>query len=97
MKKIKLALMGTAITAAICSAFVTKSDPDCSGAPQYYYQGGGYYPAGIMGEAYDCDFGTGAGTCTYYKPDPAGHPYQYAGCQLGDFFWLYNATGRAKK
>ena len=97
MKRIKFTLMTLAIGAAVCSAFVTKQDPDCSGAPQYYYQGGVYYPAGTMGDTYDCDFGSGASTCTYYKPDPAGHPYDYALCQYGDYLVIGIAKDQAKK
>lgn len=88
MKRIKIALMTAAIAAALCSAFVTKSADFCDDYPQYYYENGYYYPAGIQGESYDCFYVSGINTCTYYKPDPAGAPYTYALCHYGDFIRL---------
>lgn len=98
MKRFKIALMTTAIAAAMCSAFVTKPADICDDCPQYYYANGYYYPAGNMGESYDCDNGgSGANTCTYYKPDPAGAPYTYALCHYGEFYFISLKADQSKK
>ena len=88
MKKIRILLLGTAVVAAVCSAFATKSDVVCEDCPQYYKSGSNYYPVpGNFGEAYDCDYYNGATTCTYYKPDPF-QPNYYAPCRFGDYIIL---------
>jgi len=87
MKKIRILLLGTAVVAAVCSAFATKSDVVCEDCPQYYLSGNNYYPAGVFGETYDCDSWTTAVTCTYYKPDP-GQPNYYAPCRFGTYIYI---------
>lgn len=83
MNKIKLALIATAILTAVGGAFATKPCFQCEHSTQYYYNGIGYVYAGEYGVDFDCA-GT-AGTCTYYIPDPAGHPNIYAPCHLGGY------------
>jgi len=85
MKRIKLALMTTAIAAAVCSAFATKTDPLCGDCPQYYLSMGVYYPAGVQGYNYDCDTHD-INTCTYYKP--ADHPTEYWSCNIGQYIFI---------
>jgi hypothetical protein len=87
MKRIRILLLSTAIVAAVCSAFATKMDVVCEDCPQYYLSGSNYYPAGVFGVNYDCDYWTNAVTCTYYRPDPA-QPNYYAPCRFGDYIYL---------
>jgi len=91
--------MGTAIVAAMCSAFANKADVVCEDCPQYYLSGSNYYPAGVYGENFDCDYHGDGTTCTYYRPDPAGQPFYYAPCRFGDFIYINIKTNenRAKK
>ncbi len=89
--------MTMAIAAAVCCAFVSKHDPDptCGDTPQYYLVGyNTYIYAGDLGYDYDCDWNASV-TCTYYKPDPAGHPDTYATCHLGNIT-LFNGAAKAK-
>jgi hypothetical protein len=82
MNKIKLAFTATAIIFAIGSAFAFRPCT-CEGWTQYYWNGSSYVPAGQDGVDYTC--WTTAGTCTYYIPDPFGHPNTYAPCKTGAF------------
>ena len=99
MKRIRITLMTLAVAAAVCSAFATKSDPLCYDCPQYYLSGGVYYPAGVKGYNYDCDEGSAANTCTFYKP--IDHPNEYWGCNLGVYIYIQgikdNKNQAAKK
>ena len=81
--------MTTAIAAAVCSAFVSKSKTlDCVDTPQYYLVGyNTYIYAGEFGYDFDCNYDPSS-TCTYYKWDPFLHPDSYATCHLGDFVKL---------
>lgn len=79
--------MATAIVAAVCCAFATKTDPVCVDCPQYYVINNTYMYAGIWGVDFDCQFDPG-GACTYYKPDPGGHPDVYAECHDGDIMFI---------
>jgi hypothetical protein len=87
MNKIKLALVATAIMAAIGGAFATRPCVQCENSTQYWFDGVNYYPAGTYGVHYDC-WNT-AGTCTYYRPDPAFHPNVYVPCRTGVFEPIY--------
>ena len=88
MKKIKFSLMTMAVVAAVCCAFVTKSPDDpCMNEPQYYFDGISYQPAGEFGYNFDCDDDP-AVTCSWYKPDPVGHPNTYASCHLGNYIFI---------
>jgi hypothetical protein len=89
MKKIKVALMTTAIAAAVCCAFVTKPALSCEDMPQFYWDGAKYMPAGEYGYNFDCiDETTLALNCTYYQTDPLNHPDQFAVCHHGAYFWI---------
>jgi hypothetical protein len=88
MKRAKIVLITTAIVAAVCCAFVTKTDPVCVDCTQYYLTDINVYRyAGIWGNDFDCDYDPG-GACTYYKPDPAGHPDVYVMCHDGDIIFI---------
>ena len=96
MKKIKLAFMALATVAAVCSAFGAKQDP-CTDCPQYHYLGGGSYESvGIWQYNYDCDQ-YGGGVCTYWRPDPIGHPNDYAPCRMGAYIYIQANTADKKK
>ena len=83
-----------AIVAAVCCAFATKPDPYCVDFPQYYlYNNNQYIYAGYYGWDYDCDNLPGV-PCTYYQPDPVGHPNDYVMCHEGNFIAIPNATKR---
>ena len=89
MKKIKIALMTTAIAAAVCCAFVTKPALSCEDMPQYYWDGAKYCLAGEYGYNFDCiDAETLALNCTYFQPDPLNHPENFAVCHHGSYFWI---------
>jgi hypothetical protein len=85
MRKLKMVLLTAAILIAISGAFATKIKLVCEGYPQYYWSGAGYVSAGTLGVDYDCDQTVPGSTCTYWIPDPIGHPNQYAACQPGTF------------
>lgn len=82
MKKNKCLLLGTAVLFAFGSALATKTTCyDCTFAPQYYYNGTTYVPAGQYGYDYVClNF---PDICTYYQPDPFLHPDLYVSCRQG--------------
>ena len=86
MSKIKMAFVAIAILAAVGGAFATRPCVQCEHSTQYYYNGNGYVQVGEYGVDFDC-FVTG-GTCTYYKPDPAGQPNVYAPCHEGVYMPL---------
>jgi hypothetical protein len=76
MKKVKLAIMATAILLSVGGAFATGLHFDCRFSPQYHLSGGVYLPAGQYGVDYFCQ--GSASTCTYIK---VGTNYQ--ACQPG--------------
>lgn len=79
-----MVLLTASIVIAVSGAFASKRKGTCEGFTQYYWSGAGFVNAGVFGVDYDCDDVPGS-TCTYYQPDPIGHPNQYAGCRLGSF------------
>jgi len=76
MKKIRIILPAIAIVTGISAAFVSQPPQACLGAPQYYYDGSSYLPAGTLGKNYLCE--SGSSTCTYY-----GGNGTYLPCQSG--------------
>jgi len=85
MKKVVIALMVIAVT-AIIGGTVAASKPryaSCETSTQYYKVDDAYLPAGEEGVDYNCM--TGTGTCTYYRPDPVGHPDLYLPCHTGEY------------
>lgn len=93
MKKIRLALIATAIIGAFASAYTTRPCELCWGSMNYVQiqgPGGTYYReldsysnGSNFGITYDCN-GT-SGWCTYYRPDPIGMPNYYAPCRVGSY------------
>lgn len=83
MKRVKLAFIGLAISAAVGSAFATRPCVVCDNAQQYIWNGSAYIAVGDYGEDFDCY--VGAGVCTFYKPDPMGQPNVYAPCHEGAY------------
>lgn len=84
MRKLKMVLLTAAVLIAVSGAFASKIKVVCEGFPQYYWSGAGYVSAGTFGVDYDCDDLSGS-TCTYYQPDPVGHPNVYSACRFGQF------------
>jgi len=78
MKKIKLAIMATAILLSVGGAFATGLRYDCRFSPQFYFTSGGYLPAGQYGVQYICE--GGLGNCTYIQ---VGNNWQ--ACQAGTY------------
>jgi len=87
MKKLKMALVTAAVVLAVSGAFATKPKVLCEGQTQYYFNGTNYLAAGQFGLDYDCD-NLSSSTCTYYRPDPVGHPNTYVACRVGVFMNL---------
>jgi len=83
MKKVKLAIITTAILLSIGGAFATKLNQVCAGHPQFYYNGSGWSPAGTMGWDYYCQ--DSPSTCTYYQV--AGG---FAGCSQGSYTRIFH-------
>ncbi|MBO9200967.1 MULTISPECIES: DUF6520 family protein [Niastella] len=81
MKKIKIALNVTAITIAIAGALATRFYLNDNDQPQYIPVNNSFKPAGELGVNYNCHDSTD--TCTYYQPDPVGHPLQYLPARQG--------------
>jgi len=75
MKKIKWSIMSLALIFSICAAFATKPHFDCTGFPQYYFNGSGYVP---VSADYGCMQGTI--TCTYYTNNGG---LTYTPCTIG--------------
>lgn len=85
MRKLKIALISSAILLAIGGAFASRPCQNCVYSDQYYYSGGVYYPAGTYGYDYYCwDL---PGTCTYYRPDPF-NPNYYVPCRAGEYVYI---------
>lgn len=84
MRKMKIIMMSVAVVLAVGAAMATKAKALCSSQPQYYKVGNTYYPAGIEGYDYVCEWDH-FGTCTYYY-DPGSKTYQP--CKAGKILWL---------
>ncbi len=78
-----MAFIAIAILAAVGGAFATRPCFECSYSQQYIWTGSGYSPVGEWGVDFDCWIT--AGTCTYYKPEPALQPNVYAPCHQGAY------------
>lgn len=84
MKKIRWVMLSVAIATAIGAAMATSPKAPCSSLPQYYKSGDQFYPAGIEGYDYECQFDH-FGTCTYYYDDATG---TYKPCKSGKIVWI---------
>jgi hypothetical protein len=82
MKKAKLVIPFFAIVASTIAAWSSKPKQSCTMEPQYYFSGGMYHPAGVLGTDYICAGGNGI--CTYI---PAGK--SYITCQSGVYTPLH--------
>lgn len=80
MKKLKVAIIATAIFTGVGGAFATNCE-QCENSPQFVWTGNGYMRVGNWGEDFDCY--VTAGTCTYYQPDPVLQPNNYTPCHIG--------------
>jgi hypothetical protein len=78
MKKIKIIIMTLAILLSIGGAFATRRSFDCRTAPQYYWNGTGYLPAGKIGIDYVCQ--SSAQNCTFWLVGGV-----YTLCQVGTY------------
>jgi len=83
MNRLRIMLLSIAVFSAVGTALATRPHFDCTFATQYYYNGSAFVPAGRLGYEYSC--GTGAGVCTWYKPDPIFNPDYYQPCRTGIF------------
>ena len=84
MRKRKIITMSIAVVLAVGAAMATKSKAPCSSLPQYYKSGNNFYPAGIEGYDYVCEWDH-FGTCTYYFDAASG---TYRPCKAGKILWL---------
>lgn len=84
MRKIRIVTMSLAIMLAVGAAMATNSKAPCSSLPQYFKSGNNFYPAGIEGYDYVCEWDH-FGTCTYYLDAATG---TYKPCKAGKILWL---------
>ncbi|MDF2189105.1 hypothetical protein [Paraflavitalea sp. CAU 1676] len=84
MRKIRIVTMSLAIMLAVGAAMATNSKAPCSSLPQYFKSGNNFYPAGIEGYDYVCEWDH-FGTCTYYFDAATG---TYKPCKAGKILWL---------
>jgi hypothetical protein len=85
MKKIRWIMLSTAVVTAVVAAMATNSRPACSSLPQYWEYNGNFYPAGIEGYDYVCQFDHYGKTCTYYFDEASG---TYKPCKYGKILWI---------
>ena len=82
MKRLKIALMATAISLSLGGAVtVAQTTSGCELAPQYYLVANTYQPAGMYGYNYFCL--QSSTICTWYRPNPVSQPNYYAPCRIG--------------
>lgn len=86
MKKVRFAIMATAIVIGIGGAFAASSSKaPCDGAKQFYRStDGNFYPAGVEGVDFVCKWDHFT-TCTYYFDEAT---QQYRPCKYGKLLWL---------
>jgi hypothetical protein len=80
MRKFKYCMMALAMITGILVAFTTRPRQLCAGYTQYYYKGGLYFNAGVLGENYYCE--NASGTCTYFWNTGTN---SYQPCQTGEY------------
>ena len=91
MSRIKLFLIGSAITLGIGGAIASRPTDYCETQTQYFQWGTSYFPAGVYGSDYVCL--SSAGVCTFYRPNPLD-PNGYAPCRTGTLQWVGVAGSR---
>lgn len=84
MRKMRIISLCIAILLAVGAALATPAQAPCSSQPQFYRVGSNYYPAGIEGYDFVCEWGHFS-TCTYYF-DAAANAYRP--CKSGKILWL---------
>lgn len=84
MKKVRTIMLSVAVATAIGAAMAASSKAPCSSLPQYYKIGDKFYPAGIEGHDYICQFDH-FGDCTYYYDVAAG---TFKPCRGGKIVWI---------
>lgn len=80
-------MMSVAVVLAIGTALTTsamKIQPPCASLPQFYKVGDKFYPAGIEGYDYECQWGHFS-VCTWYY-DQANQMYRE--CKSGKIVWI---------
>ena len=82
MKKVKLVIPIIAIVIGTVTAWASRQQQGCMLLTQYYYNGSGYSPAGVLGTDYVCS--SGNSICTYYHIGNS-----YASCQSGIYTPLH--------
>lgn len=84
MKKVKIIMMSVAIVFAVGAAMATKTAPPCASLPQFYKSGDKFYPAGIEGWDYECQWGHFS-VCTWYFDQTT---QSYRECKSGKIVWI---------
>lgn len=84
MKKKKFPLLALAIVLAAGGALANSLTKSHLEETQYYKYGNNYYPAGIEGYDYECQFDH-FGTCTYYFDAATG---TYKPSKYGKIVWI---------
>lgn len=84
MKKKKFPLLALAILLAAGGALANSLTKNHLEVPQYYKSGSNYYPAGVEGYDYECQFDH-FGTCTYYFDAATG---TYKSSKGGKIVWI---------
>ncbi|ATL47207.1 hypothetical protein COR50_08425 [Chitinophaga caeni] len=85
MKKLKIVFLVLAIGGSISASLATSSKAPCSSLPQYYLASdGNYYPAGVEGYDFVCEWDHFS-NCTYYY-DEANQIFRP--CKAGKILWL---------
>lgn len=84
MRKIRMIMLSLAVVAAAGAAMATASKNTGSRVTQYYKVGNNYYPAGIEGYDYECQWDHW-GTCTYYRDERTG---AYIPSKAGKIVWI---------
>jgi hypothetical protein len=77
-KKLKFTIMSLAVLVSVVGAFATRPRFDCTGVPNYYFDGASYKPAGRYGTDYLC-IGS-SGNCTYVFNGSG-----YSPCRVGAY------------
>ena len=84
MKKKKFPLLALAIILAAGGALANSLTKNHLEVTQYYKSGTSYYPAGVEGYDYECQFDH-FGTCTYYFDAASG---TYKSSKGGKIVWI---------
>jgi len=78
MNRVKLLFVSFALLSSVTAAIATRPKFDCTGVPNYYWNGSSYILTGVFGRDYYCALSTN--TCTYFLN---GNNYQ--ACRTGSY------------